>query len=95
MVYAADHKMDTVKRKRKKLIRIDWDDVSKGCWHYVPAANIKVLPGSELKAGGQVRCRYGGVYWTGTIAPKKKRQQLVFGECAVPNFKVKCLSDNG
>lgn len=72
--------MDTIKRKRKKHVRINWDETSKGDWHYVPMASVRVLPGYSLEAGAKVSVRFGQKNWTGTIAASRKRRQLLFGE---------------
>ena len=71
--------MDEKKRKKRRLVRVDWDDESEGEWNYVAIANLKVMPGSALEAGGKVRMVYGGRHWTGKIAAKKRRC-LAFGE---------------
>lgn len=67
------HTMDEKKRNKKRLVRVDWDDISFGKWHYVSISDLKILPGSVLEAGGRVRMRHNGKNWTGTIGAKKKR----------------------
>lgn len=71
--------MDERKRKKRRVVRVNWDDKSLGDWHYVAISNLKLVPGSALEAGGRVKMRYNGKIWHGTIAAKKRRR-LVFGE---------------
>ena len=74
--------MDEKKRKKRRVIRVNWDDKSLGEWHYVAISDLRLLPGSSLEPGGRVRMRHHGSVWLGTIAAKKKRT-LVFGKCSI------------
>ena len=71
--------MDERKRKKKRVVRVNWDDVSLGKWHYVAISNLKIIPGSILAAGGRVKMLYNGKTWTGTIAAKNK-PRLSYGK---------------
>ena len=59
--------MDEKKRKKKRVVAVNWDDESLGEWHYVAIGDLKVLRGSKLEAGGRVKMHYNGKNWTGTI----------------------------
>ena len=68
-------------RKKRKLVRINWTDTSKGEWHYVPIANVKVNSGEPCNAGQEVTVKYGCRMWKGVVAgPRKQKKVLMYGE---------------
>ena len=48
-------------------VRVNWDDVSQGQFHYVPKSSLQTE--DKLAGGSRVAMKYtGGRIWTGTVA---------------------------
>ena len=65
--------MDERRRKKKRVVLVNWDDQSRGACHYVAISTLKIMPGSSLCAGGRVKMKHGGKIWTGTVAAARKK----------------------
>jgi len=72
--------MERRKRNHREEIRVNWDDVTHGEWHYVPKSSLTVLPNSEMIAGGRVSLKWKGEVWTGTIGAKRKKSKISSGQ---------------
>ena len=54
-------------RRGNIYVRVDWDDTSRGDYHYVPVKSLKCS--GTIAAGSRVSMRHsGGRAWTGTVA---------------------------
>ena len=80
-------RMDEKRVRGKRVVRVDWDDTSRGEWHYVQISNLRIHSGSHLGPGGRVSLKHGSRIWTGTIAGKRARV-LKFSKCHFTDFDV-------